>query len=183
MFPKSFYKFLLIFAATFLMCYYGFKIMAGAAVEGGLYFPFVKQYLNIHSWISQDLIFCSKLFLSLLGVNSFQEPGYILRTTNTAAIKLAYDCLGIAVYSFWIAYIFATFTTYRKKIVWLLFGLLLLWSINVIRISLVLLALKNNWSFPLGLDQHTWFNIVAYLFIFLLIYLFENSIKIKTSKT
>jgi exosortase/archaeosortase family protein len=183
MLPKSFYKFLIIFAATFLSCYYGFKIIAGAAVEGGLYSSYVQQYLNISAWVSQGLIFCAKIFLSILGVNSFQEPGYILRTTNTAAIKLAYDCLGIAVYSFWIAYIFATVTIFKKKIVWLLLGLLLLWSINVIRISLVLVALKNNWTFPFGIDQHTWFNIVAYFFIFLLIYFFEKSIKIKTKQS
>jgi exosortase/archaeosortase family protein len=183
MLHKSFYKFLLIFAVTFLCCYYGFQITSGAAVEGGLYSPFIQHYFNIASWIRQGLMFSTHNILNLFGFSSVIESEFILRASNKAAIKLVYGCLGIAVYSFWIAYIFATITTYLKKTIWFLSGLLTLWIINVARISLVLVSLKNNWSFPFGIDQHTWFNIVAYFFIFLLIYFFEKSIKIKTKQS
>lgn len=180
MFPSNFfYKFLCYFLFTFLSCYYGFKIIAGLAVPGGLYISFIDDYFNIASWIRQGLMFSSQQFLSLFSINSYKESEFILRVNNSSAIKLVYGCLGIAVYSFWIAFIFASSTSLHKKIAWLITGLFLLWNINVLRISLVLLAQKNKWVFPFGIGHHTWFNIVAYLFIFILIFIFEKSIKQK----
>ena len=64
-----------------------------------------------------------------------------------------------------------------NKIKWLFAGMLLLWIINVLRISAVLLSINNKWIFPLGLDHHTWFNIIAYLVIFMMIYFFEKNLK------
>jgi exosortase/archaeosortase family protein len=176
--PKSFYKFLAIFFITFASFYYGFNIIYGAAIPGGYYSSFVHNYFNIASWIRQGLMFCTHQFLYLLNVDSFKESEYILRYSNGVGIKLIYGCLGIAVYCFWIAYTVASVTNFKKKIAWLLLGLFLLWNINVVRISLVFLALINKWSFPFGIDQHTWFNIVAYIFIFMLIFFFEKSITI-----
>ena len=175
--PKSFYKFLAYFFITFFVCYYGFKIIAGVAVVGGFYSSFIHDYFNIASWIRQGLMFSTKLFLSIINVNTTIESEFVLRATPHSGIKLVFGCLGIAVYSFWIAYIVASIATIKKKLAWLFIGLFLLWGINVVRIGLVLLALINKWVFPFGLDQHTWFNIVAYLFIFILIFFFEKSVK------
>lgn len=177
MLPKSFYKFIILFLVTFLVCYYGFKLISGAAVHGGLYISFVDKYLNIASWIRQGLLFCTQIFLHLLNVESIKESEYVLKSATGFGIKLIFGCLGIAVYSFWIAYIVASVTNIKKKIGWLFLGLFLLWNINVFRISLVLLSQINKWVFPFGIDHHTWFNIVAYFFILVLIFFFEKNIK------
>ncbi len=179
---NSFYKFLLYFFVTFLGCYYGFKVLSGAAVEGGLYSNFIHNYFNITSWIRQGLIFCTQQFLGFFNINSVKESEYILRANANSGIKLVYGCLGIAVYSFWVAYIVASIATVKNKIIWFFIGLLSLWAINVVRISLVLLAQINKWAFPLGMDHHTWFNIVSYFFILILIFLFERKIRVVTKK-
>ena len=59
-------------------------------------------------------------------------------------------------------------------------GTAVLYIINVVRISLVLLSNDRGWHFPFGWDNHTWFNITAYLAIFILIYFFDRSVKLKT---
>lgn len=178
--PKSFYKFCLIFLSVFACCYYGFKIIYGAAIPGGTYFPFVEKYFNIASWIRQGLMVCTKYFVSVFNVNTYRESEYILRAEGGGGIILIYGCLGIGVNCFWIAYCLASTLKIKSKLSWLFFGISTIWIINVTRISLVLLASKNNWIFPLGIDHHTWFNIVSYLFIFIMIYFFEKSIKQKT---
>jgi exosortase/archaeosortase family protein len=54
-------------------------------------------------------------------------------------------------------------------------GTLVLWVINVLRISLVMLSNTNHWSLPFGWDHHTWFNIVAYGMIFLMIWVYDRN--------
>lgn len=84
------------------------------------------------------------------------------------------SCVGYGVYSFWIAFVAANTGTFWKKIRWIGMGLLILWFINVIRITLFLLAINKGWPMPLGLDHHTWFTIVAYGMIFILIWLYDK---------
>lgn len=174
---NPFYKFLIIFLSLFALIYYGFQFIAGLAVVGGYYSPFVEKYFNLASWVRQAIMFCTQYFVSLFGLKTHLETEFLLRDESGAAIILIYGCLGVGVFSFWIAYTLASTIKSLKKIIWLLIGLLILWSINVVRIGLVLMASKNKWTFPLGLDHHTWFNIVAYLFIFIMIILFEKNIK------
>jgi len=53
-------------------------------------------------------------------------------------------------------------------------GTALLYIINVVRISLTLLSNSRKWHFPFGWDNHTWFNIVAYTGIFLMIWVYDR---------
>ena len=174
---NSFTKFLLVFAITFICCYYGALILTGISVKGGLYSPFIEQYFNIASWLRSSLIAATKLFVSFFNIDAVRTSEYVLRVPAANGIKIVYSCLGFGVLSFWIAYIIAASAKKSKKIIWLFVGLLLIWLINVGRISMVLLAGNRGWKFPLGLDHHTWFNIVAYLAIFTMMFFFEKSIK------
>jgi exosortase/archaeosortase family protein len=90
---------------------------------------------------------------------------------------MVYSCIGYGVMSFWVAFIFANKGTFKKKFLWISGGILVLWIINVLRVSLLLLAINKNWKIPLGWDHHTWFNIVAYSLIFLMILLYDRSFK------
>jgi exosortase/archaeosortase family protein len=78
------------------------------------------------------------------------------------------------VYSFWIAFVIANKSSFSRKLVWILIGLFMLWTINVIRISLFLVAVNKHWKMPLGINHHDWFTIVAYLVIFLMIFAFDK---------
>ena len=85
------------------------------------------------------------------------------------------DCVGYGVYSFWVAFVVANSGSIGRKFTWIVFGVLGLWFINVIRITLFLLAVNKGWPMPLGWDHHTWFNIFAYLLIFSMIWWYDKT--------
>jgi exosortase/archaeosortase family protein len=179
---KKFVRFVLLFIAVFLLFYYGTLFITGIAVPGGNYSPFIEKYFNIAAWLRSSLILSSKQFLSLLGTETIRSDEYVLRAVGGRGVRIVYACLGFGVMSFWFAYVIANMGSLLKKIIWVSGGLVLLWIINVVRISLVLLAGNKGWHFPFGWDHHTWFNIVAYMAIFAMIYFFEKSLKRKTKE-
>ncbi len=175
---KNFLKFTAIFLGTFAVCYYGALFFTGLAVPGGSYSPFVEKYVNIASWMRSAIILSSKWLLSLFGIATFRADDYVLRAVSGNGVRIVYSCLGFGVMSFWTAYIVATPAHLKKKIGWFLIGILSLFIINVVRISLVLASSEKGWQFPFGWDHHTWFNIVAYLFIFILIFSYQPKAKL-----
>jgi exosortase/archaeosortase family protein len=176
---KKFVRFTLVFITVFLLCYYGTLFLTGLAVPGGKYIPFVEKYFNIAAWLRSSLILSSKYFLSMLGIETIRSDEYVLRAVGGRGVRIVYACLGFGVMSFWFAYVVSNIAALQKKIIWIVLGLFFLWIINVVRISLVLLAGNKGWHFPFGWDHHTWFNIVAYMAIFAMIYFFEKSLKDK----
>lgn len=115
--------------------------------------------------------------LSLFHIPTEIEPGFLIRFPRGRGVIIAMDCVGYGVYSFWIAFVAANNGKLLKKIGWISLGLLALWFINTVRITLFLTSLNKGWPMPLGLDHHTWFNIFAYIFIFLMIWLYDKSLK------
>ncbi|HEV8082405.1 MAG TPA: exosortase/archaeosortase family protein [Chitinophagaceae bacterium] len=174
---KNIWIYLIKFLGVFCVCYFGTLIVIGLAAPGNYYIPFVKKYLDYVSWIKISLLSGTEFLLSLFSIHSHSEPGFLQRINNGRGVIIAMDCVGYGVYSFWIAFVIANKGRFRKKIVWTLLGLLALWFINVIRITLFLLAINKGWPMPLGIDHHTWFNIAAYLLIFFLIWLYDRSFK------
>ena len=174
---KKFIRFLLVFTATFLFFYFAAQFITGLAVKGGMYNSFVEKYFNVAGWLRSSLILTTKWLVALFGIDTVRTDDYVLRIPNANGIRIVYSCLGFGVMSFWIAYITATVAQFKRKIKWLVGGLIIIWIINVARISMVLVSGNKGWKFPLGWDHHTWFNIVAYCTIFAMMYFFEKEIK------
>ena len=174
---QAFIRFVLVFTFIFLVCYYGALFITGLAIPGKMYSPLVEKYLNLAAWLRTSLVLGTNLFVSFFNIETVRIDEYILRIPNANGIRIVYSCLGFGVMSFWTAYTLATHAFVSKKIIWLFIGLFSLWIINVLRISMVLLSGYRGWNFPLSLDHHTWFNIVAYLFIFIMMLIFEKNIK------
>lgn len=129
-----------------------------------------------------SLINCTHFILSLFNIPTEIEPGFIIKFVRGRGVLIARDCVGYGVYSFWIAFVAANRGGYWKKIKWILVGVLALWFINVLRITLLLTAINKGWPMPLGLNHHTWFNIFAYLLIFFMIWWYDKSFKNNTLK-
>ncbi|MCY7291608.1 MAG: exosortase/archaeosortase family protein, partial [Ferruginibacter sp.] len=127
--------------------------------------------------LRSSLILTTKWVVSFFGINAVRTDEYVLRIPDANGIRIVYSCLGFGVMSFWIAYMVATLAKIKSKVKWLFGGLILIFTINVIRISMVLVSGNKGWRFPLGWDHHTWFNIVAYCAIFAMMYFFEKEIK------
>lgn len=165
------------FLGIFCVLYFGTLAVIGLAAPGGQYIPFVQNYLDYVSWIKNSLINTTAFTLSLFHIATVKEPAFALKIAGGRGIIIAMDCVGYGVYSFWIAFVVANRGTAGKKFTWIIMGLLSLWFINDIRITLFLLAINRGWPMPLGIDHHTWFDIFAYLLIFILIALYDRSLK------
>jgi exosortase/archaeosortase family protein len=166
-------KFLGIFCAL----YFGTLLVIGISNPGNYYVPFVADHLDYVSFLKRSLINGTVFFLSLFHISTQTSPGFLVRITGGRAVIIAMSCVGYGVYSFWIAFVAANRGSLAKKLAWISLGLLALWLINDIRITLFLLAINKGWPMPLGIDHHTWFAIFAYLLIFILIALYDRSLK------
>jgi len=173
---NPFLIYLLKFAGIFCVVYFGTLLVSGLAAPVGWYSPFVHQYLDYVSWLKNSLIGGTKFILSIFSIPTYREPGFALTYPHGKAVIIALDCVGYGVYSFWIAFVAANKGKLGKQLIWILGGLLALWFINVVRITLVLVAINKNWAMPLGIDHHTWFTICAYLLILLMIWLYDKNV-------
>lgn len=176
-------KDLLIFITKFIICfcilYFGTLAIIGLSSPESYYSPFIAKHLNYIDWLRSTYLHTCKAVLSLFNYQSTITDKYTLRINHANAIRMVFTCIGYGVMSFWTAFIIANNGTIKNKILWIFAGLLMIWCINTLRITMVLIANYKHWSYPLGFDHHTWFNIVSYLFIFLLIYLYDRSLKTK----
>ena len=170
-----FYIYLFRFFLTFCILFYGTIAWIGICAPGGYYWSFAAGHFNYISWLRYCLLHSAGIFLSVTGFDVYIKDIYTLSLHQGRGVHVGFDCLGYGVMSFWSAFILANEGNFIKKIKWLLGGLLLIWFINVLRISLLLVAVNKQWPMPLGLDHHTWFTIVAYFCIFTMIYFFDRS--------
>ena len=177
---KYFWIYLLKFGGIFCFCYFGTLAVIGIAAPGGWYSPFIAKYLDYVSWIKHSLIWATGFILSLFNISTHKEPGFMIRFTGGRGVIIAMSCVGYGVYSFWIAFVAANKGKFLKKTLWIVFGVIGLWFINVVRITLFLTAINKGWPMPLGIDHHTWFTIFAYLLIFIMIWLYDRSFREKT---
>lgn len=174
---KSLIGYVLKFLLFFCVFYYGTLAVIGLASPGGYYSTFVHNDLNYIGWLRFAILYCSKLLLAIFGYSTFIDRIYTLRMQGGYGVHLVYSCIGFGVMSFWVAFIFANKVKWQKKVIWIMAGLVSIFIINVIRISLLLVAVNKKWSNSLNLDNHTLFNIAAYILIFMMIYLFDRSEK------
>lgn len=179
---KYFWIYLLKFGTIFCFCYFGTLAMIGLAAPGGWYSPFVAKYLDYVSWIKHSLIWATGFILSVFNISTQKEPGFIISFTGGRGVIVAMSCVGYGVYSFWIAFVAANKGKFLKKFLWIFFGVLALWFINVLRITLFLTSINKGWPMPFGIDHHTWFNIFAYLLIFLMIWWYDKSFSKKLNE-
>lgn len=172
-----FIKYLLKFLLTFCILYYGTIAMIGITSPGGYYSAFADQYLDYVSLLRWLLLHSAGNLLQLMGFDIYLKDVYTIKLQNGSGVHVGYDCIGYGVMIFWAAFIFANQLSVVRKIKWMLGGLLLIFVINVIRITLMLMAVNQHWKSPFNLDNHTWFNIAAYIAIFTMMWFFDRAQK------
>ena len=159
------------------MAYYGTLAIEGLSAPGNHYSAFVAKYLNYPSALRASLLQGCRFFLGLLGYKVELFDTYYAGMAGGSVVKLVYSCLGVGVMSFWLAFVAANKGAMLKKLIWIVGGLLFIWLINILRISLVLLSANKHTKMPFNLDNHTFFNILAYTAIFLLMFFYDRSFK------
>lgn len=172
---KIIFLYLLKFLGAFCILFYGTEAIIGLSSRENCYNPFVANHLNFIDPFRKTLLLSSKTLLALFHYNTYLQDKYTLKLVDGSGIRMVYSCIGYGVISFWLAFVFANKGTFRKKALWMIGGILLLCVINILRISLLVIATNKGWPIPLGWDHHTWFNIAAYILIFCMIYFYDKS--------
>ena len=170
---KKFLRFCIKFFIWFLIFYFGTKAIIGLSSPTGNYISFVAQYLDYVSGLKRLIIFTVKILLSLFGIEAVALPEFRVGIVGGKAVIVAMSCVGYMVYSVWLAYVIASDAPTKLKWLWAIFGLLILFLINCTRIAAFLYTHNKGTTMPLGLDHHTWFNLLAYTMILVMIYLYE----------
>ena len=171
---KKFLVFCARFLIGFLIFYFGTRAIIGLSSPSGNYSPFVAQYLDFVTALKKLLIYFVQIILTNFCVNASQGPEFRVGIVGGKSVIVSMSCVGYIVYSVWIAYVIASDTATRLKWFWVFFGLFILFFINCIRITAFLYTYNKGTTMPLGLDHHTWFNLLAYLAIFVMIYFYEQ---------
>ena len=171
---KSFdYKYILKFVILFVPLYYFHIAFRGITDPKNLYSPFVDQHLNYIAWFEGSILKTSNIIVHFEGLKSY-VIGNIIRIENGASVLFWPACAGLGIISFWIAFVVSHKLNWKIKLFWTLIGVFAIWFINTWRIAILLIALQNRWNATRYIDHHDMFNIVAYILIIGLIYLFNS---------
>ncbi len=167
--------YLVKFIGAFCILYFGTKAIIGLTVPGGYYSPFVARYLDYPSLLRNSLLHGTRMMAAVFGFDTYIRDAYHVTMVNGRGVHLVYACLGYGLLSFWISFVFANGGSFFKKMKWMIGGCVAIWLINVMRISLVLIAANRHWKIKVTMEQHTLFNIIVYACILLMMWLFQRS--------
>ncbi len=176
----------LIFISRFIILFstlYYFNIFfIGLTGEGGsFYSSFIDQHLNYIRWLRESIIYFSSIILSVFNYDTIRLP-YHLKIIDGVRVGVGYSCLGYGLMSMHIALALSYPFRINLRRKYLLFGLLAIYTINVIRIAavgVVYTEVKN-----INIDHHLIFNIVAYILIFaMMVYSIKLNSKNENTRT
>ncbi|MEN0053608.1 MAG: glycosyltransferase [Mucilaginibacter sp.] len=160
-------KFAIKFIVLFFIFYYFHVIFLGLASQGNHYIAFLDLHLNYIQGTRWLLLSGSARVLSWLGFDVIYNNIDLL-VAGKGAIRLAYDCLGLGVISFFSAFVIAYPQKAYHKVIFLISGILIIQLLNIVRF--VLLALFWNRKANQIIDHHTLFNIILYMLIMISMY-------------
>jgi exosortase/archaeosortase family protein len=160
-------KFAFKFIILFLLFYYFNIVFLGLTSPGNHYSIFLATWLNYIQGLRNLLLSGSAFILRALGHDVIYNHIDLL-VAGKGIIRLAYDCLGLGVMSFFSAFVIAYPKQHRSKLLFLISGLLGVQFLNIIRF--VLLALFWSKKTNPVIDHHTIFNIIIYILIMISLY-------------
>ncbi len=119
-------------------------------------------------------------WLGVFGDYALVEGRFYLNMGGRMRIQLIYQCLGIGINSFWVAFILAdTINNIKQKITWLFFGVALITILNITRIVILAKALFYQWPLLAKIEHHTFYNYGVYAVVMAMLFLYKK----KTIKT
>lgn len=165
----------ILFVVKLLFFYFLFSqgnlFMNSVTSEGGRFYnPFIAEHFNYIQALRSALIVPATWIIKLFGFYAIHNQTDVLVVAGPY-LRVNYACLGIGVMSFLAAFVFAFPAKLKPKIKLLVFGLLLIYLLNMLRIAAlgVLLGFfksqRNNFTY-----HHEIFNILVYICIFFVLY-------------
>lgn len=159
----------LLIILSFILAYCFHYAAIAIFAKGGIYWEFGAEHFNYIKWFRNFQLHTADTILKFLGFETYFRNETTLAFKNGSGIVLVYGCLGIDVISLWCIYIyFSDEDSRKKKLFWAFGGTAFIVLLNVIRIVLLLIAFNKKWFSP-NFDHHSFYNILLYIFIILLI--------------
>lgn len=162
------FKFILSFLILFLAFDFFNKVNFSLTSPGSKhYWAFAANYLNYIHHLRFILLYLSSKVLGIFGYSSIFNEYYLL-VAGHGALKLVYSCLGLALISFYSAFVIAYPKKIKSKIGFLIGGIFGIEILNIVRF--VLLGAFGNKNQSQMFDHHTIFNLIIYILIIVSIY-------------
>jgi exosortase/archaeosortase family protein len=160
-------KFAFKFIVLFLLFYYFNILFLGVTSPGNYYSFFLAEHLNYIQGLRSLLLSGSAQILNWLGYDVIYNHIDLL-VAGKGIIRLAYDCLGFGIMSFFAAFVIAYPQKLNQKLIFLVAGILGIQFLNIARF--ILLALFWSKRASQIVDHHTVFNIIIYIIIMISLY-------------
>ncbi len=172
----------LIFFSKLIFIYcllnYGTLALSAICEPPNIYWEFGDTYLNYPKWIRNSMMNTVCFISNLMGYNTIIASAVKITIINGKSVVVAYECTGYGVMSVWSAFTisFPEENT-RRKLKWIFGGLLVIWTINVIRILALLLAVNQGKNIDINKfgEHHDVFNAISYGLIIIMIYFYTKS--------
>lgn len=173
------FKFLLRLAGLYLLFRLTNFLWIGLIAPGGIYSAFIDQYLNYVTFIKVSVLKTAGLMANVFGVSSHLIGNSTIKIEGASKLNMAWACCGLEIMSFWAAFTLADTTPWRTKLYWCLGGLFSIWLINCMRVTLLMIAMKNKWQNINSLSHHDTFNVAAYALVIFLMFIYYKKNKMQ----
>ena len=158
------------------MLYYGTYAFIGLSAKGGLYIEWLK-YVDYVGLYRKILLKSSEGLLTILGYNAYTRGSFYLYINGKNGIQLIYECLGIGILSFWVAFVVTDiYGTIKAKLKWVLIGITVVTLLNILRLTLLLVAANKKWVNVMLFDHHTFYNTMLYIIVLGMLLLYRKKI-------
>lgn len=165
----------IIFVVKLLVLYLLFSqgnlFMNSVMSEGGkLYNEYIAQNFNYIQGLKYALIKPAVWLIKLFGFYAIHNEMDVM-VVNGPYLRVNYSCLGLGVMSFLAAFIMAFPAKLKPKIRLFIFGMIMIYVLNVFRIAGLGILLRifksqrSNFTY-----HHEIFNIIVYILIFIVLY-------------
>jgi exosortase/archaeosortase family protein len=177
----------ILFVVKLLFFYFLFSqgnlFMNSVMNEGGKYYnAFISENLNYIQGLRTILIVPAVWIIKIFGFYAIYNEMDVM-VVNGPLLRVNYSCLGLGVMSFFTAFVIAFPANVKAKFRLFVIGMIMIYVLNVGRIAGlgVLLGFfksqRDNFTY-----HHEIFNIIVYICIFLLLYLYIKKNTAQTSK-
>lgn len=154
----------------------------GLTVPGGYYNGWIATRLDYVSAYRSLILKGASVFVNLLGFDVYTDK-YQLHIPGVSRVKMVYSCIGFDVLCFWSAFTLAFPQNAKRKLFYLFTGLMVITLLNTIRVAGLAMVRSIQSLRHKHIDHHTIFNIIVYIFIFMMVMKMVNSIKRDSVKT
>jgi exosortase/archaeosortase family protein len=151
----------------------------GITAPGNFYSSFLDNNLNYVRAFRHFLIAATAGLLRMQGYQVSTSDTF-LHAYNVGGFNMVYSCLGFGIMSFFIAFVIAYPKSIKSKIIFAPIGLVIIQCLNISRLYLLTLYWRQS-IFVGNINHHTLFNIVLYLMLLIMIYVWINISDKKTN--